>query len=718
MVCFQDTLRRVCAEGTVEAFDEGYRTLHERDPQLSLFLAVLTPWLVTPGSEAWARTHAPSNRARSEGAIPVRQGGAPVTNLCISAFSVGTTSFTCRVEWPLEWEFEEDWLEVWFNEGLEPDGWEWLGEVQIVPGDGYKSIEMPYDGPPWYAKTNVPPKGFFRVRPADKAEWFGSDGGRVEDGDPPDIPPPVAPQAMHARLVGRSDATAVALSETVSLMPGQHYLMHVITYDYDLGAGWQNGRPTRDLQFSWSIAIPGMEPLTGGTDSYALLSSPTGDFPGVNQVPDFWLVTVPTNAVRSGMVDSQISLTIVNTSSSSASGYYTSDSTGLSELDFHIGPLILQGLIPTNTIPPRQGSTDFGIGGYVLTNIAENGVAFISGIPSPPTLTASFLRTFYGGDYGKLTCGWRLEVETERPGYRNTPDGSRKLDNRMYPTNGTFHTSPFGYSPTCFITSTLMSNELVGGKCTLHYKVAHVDGTLLKTDKFIFYIKGMNPPDATVTNFIANNFALRYRSYAGAILRHESKVTVTNGNDAGTYTFCQFNPGGATKWLPNKTDDTRDKKGNPVKQYGWGIGQIDKGALTNGATRWVTTAEVWNWRTNVLNSAAIFEEKKVNYEAMLGKIRHSYPTKWVEPPATNIVNGIHMSAEQFAVTVLYNGGGGVQQTRVKTNDNPEAWGYISCPLAFDSTKSPANRWTFSDNSKKYADKISKELSSNPPPARE
>ena len=100
------------------------------------------------------------------------------------------------------------------------------------------------------------------------------------------------------------------------------------------------------------------------------------------------------------------------------------------------------------------------------------------------------------------------------------------------------------------------------------------------------------------------------------------------------------------KGTPNKTADE--------DHWGWGIGQIDKGK--DGTT----TAEVYDWHENVASINATLIEKRRRYNEIIRLYRTAYQhdptTRWYEPDGvTTNVNGIVISARQWAIKALHNG---------------------------------------------------------------
>ena len=707
--------------GTEENFSTIYWDLYARDPWMGLWIAVMHPWLIPRSGDIWNQVYRGADSgAQRNGVAPIR-GGA-VTNLTIISITVTTNAIKFHAKWPPGFPIPCGWLELRAKLDLADAEWDFIDCVIVDPEEEEVTFELPFeeDSILWhYMDAVFAKKAFFKLTVHDPGGWLWPEGGDSGEGDPPDFPPPTAPaQPQLVRLNGSWYDLSVSLSKAVPLVPGQQYLIHVVCYDYELWAGWNNGVLTRNLDFSWGIDIPGVEPLTGGTDSRTLCNI-GGSYLGTSQVPDFWLVTVPTNAVRSDTVDSQISLAISNTSSSQPpTGHGTANSTGFSLVDIQFVPLVVQNNMPTNALPPNLGSTDFW--GYVSTNLAATGgVAYITGEPHAPLLSASLYANIGTSNYDQLSYGWRLEIETERPAYRGT------LDNRKYPADGTFYTSnPSSLGPYRFdITSNLMSNEVVGGKCTLHYTVAHVNGTA-KTNKFEFYIRGMNPPDAAVTNYIhtlvsaSPVLGASFSKIARSMVWIESKDTPIG---IIPYVCNQYNVG-TNKWLAFKGNNSYSNiitKVNGIvttnrviasTNWGWGICQVDWSGHNPPAHP--PTAALYDWKMNCYFGVATMVEKRDEYLKFVRYFKNMYPKQFVNPPATITFNGVTMSPEHFGTMVLYNGARGCPEVWVK-NDSGKLI-KIKSPIHFDHQ---TKVWTVKDNGKGYAVKITNEMK-NPTSARE
>ena len=155
------------------------------------------------------------------------------------------------------------------------------------------------------------------------------------------------------------------------------------------------------------------------------------------------------------------------------------------------------------------------------------------------------------------------------------------------------------------------------------------------------------------------------------------------------------------------------------------MGQIDRSRDKPVGTKHATTAEVYNWRTNVLTVAITLTNKLDTYTKHLARIKETYPDEWVEPPETFELYGYTWTHEQFAVTVYYNGSSyekGVTATMVYGHDKngklTATKTPIYCPLVFHHDKSEEERWEPCDNAKFYAQRVAEELLLNPTAIKE
>jgi hypothetical protein len=258
-----------------------------------------------------------------------------------------------------------------------------------------------------------------------------------------------------------------------------------------------------------------------------------------------------------------------------------------------------------------------------------------------------------------------------------------------------------------------MDNEMVGGECTIYCKMKNTEGK--EMEKSVkFKIRGMNPPDANVEAYAKFEMPDFCRDYAWAILRHES----TDGN----YVYCQFNAQeNKLKGLTNKTTDTKDDNGKPVKQWGWGISQQDKGALDNPKnTDYVTTAEMYNWRTNIGSAVKKIVASRATHNRFMGYFKATYGNS-VEPPTEMPyeIGGLTMTTEQFAVIVLYNGAdkktiprSDVWKGNYEADGKTKKFEAIWSPVTFNPTGN--GEWAFHDNKYGYAARIAAELQDTKP----
>ena len=699
---------------TDTAFAGYYDGLYGASPSAARNFAVMFFWHAS--GDIRASLYASSGQG--QGNPPPPRAGGPVECLTITRFEVTPTSVVIRAEWPQGFPLPFRWLELRGKRDLREEEWQRVGFLDIDKEQGWAEAEFPFDALTWddLEDTAVPPMAFFKLVVPDDPdeEWWLADEEEEGDGDPPDNP-------VVRDIIGDGSVelwgyfspwdpipTVTNCYHTFEATPGEQYLIVVRCFCVEATVPSlppeYNLPPIRGTVMSWDVTAPDGQSTAGSITPWDLYaqSQQAGVSPITYFVQDFILYTAPEPPpgpalMAAGAAQATAALTVAEPDyaghGNAFPGYIAVD-------HYHVS--LTQRNFPNTNSLPNIGSTDFGAsyGAYI---IPTNGTAFITGEPRAPALTAKVKKSSYS--QGDISTSWRLTVKSERPVYRGT------LDDRAYPAHGGF--TPFVDTPTVDITASLMDNEIVGGKCKLEFKIksAHIDKTA--EGSFPFFIRGMNPTDAAVTNYVNQVMPAFCRPYAWALLQHETKAWAPNGQ----YFYNQFNPNGSRIYQPNKTDDGRrvDPKTGKVliiKYYGWGIGQIDNGPVTNGPNA-VTTAQVHHWKTNCTASAETFARKKSEYNAMLTRIEESYPNEWVPPPATTNLYGVTWTHEQWAVTVLYNGSTGVKTTKVKSNEKPGKMAEIECPLRFDPKGNP--KWTFEDNKTNYAQQIAPYLPPNTPP---
>ena len=137
------------------------------------------------------------------------------------------------------------------------------------------------------------------------------------------------------------------------------------------------------------------------------------------------------------------------------------------------------------------------------------------------------------------------------------------------------------------------------------------------------------------------------------------------------------------------------EKPNWGTPHGWGIAQIDRGR--NGDS----TAEVYDWHTNVVAMNAILREKRAEYRYFISMYRAVYEndttTRWYEPDTlTTNVNGVIVSAEMWGVLNCYNGKSGIPA--LPLGDGTD----LQSPLKFDPV---TTNWIFYANRSNYVHKV-------------
>lgn len=352
-------------------------------------------------------------------------------------------------------------------------------------------------------------------------------------------------------------------------------------------------------------------------------------------------LTIPANDTTSNHVDVSKGFTQNFTGNTSQSESFTG----------RLCPLeVIQDNMPNLGVTP-ENSTDLG-GNRGQMMIGVGGIAYVTGEPE-----VAQLRSRFRDMPASVSVEWRLEIRSER-----TERGT--VDDRNYPAQGYVTLSG---NQEWDITAT-MNNEFVGGNCTLFYRL---DGG--NAGSVTFRIRGKNPLDADARTEIDGVVGASFTAYAWGMAKHESRF--------GPRAYNQFNAG-VTNGTPFY--------GAP---NGWGMCQIDRPVGNPG----VTTAEVWNWHTNVGAMNAKLLEKQTVYNRFIGYFRDSYGSNanWSEPPAAHTIGATTLPAEAWGVMVLYNGAdAGVPQSEVPTHE-----GRFRSPWAFNPNN---GTWTFHDNSQNYA----------------
>ena len=298
-----------------------------------------------------------------------------------------------------------------------------------------------------------------------------------------------------------------------------------------------------------------------------------------------------------------------------------------------------------------ENSTDLG-GNHGQMTIGIGGIAYVTGEPAMAQLRARFRDM-----PAAVSVEWRLEIQSER-----TERGT--LDDRNFPAQG--YVTLAGDAE--WDITAAMGGEFVGGDCTLFYRLNGANA-----GSVTFRLRGKNPLDADARARIDTSVGASFTAYAWGMAKHESRF--------GPRAFNQFNAG-VTNGTPFY--------GAP---NGWGMCQIDRPVGNPG----VTTAEVWNWHTNVTAMNAKLVEKQADYNRFIGYFRDSYGTNanWSEPPAAHTIGATTLPAEAWGVMVLYNGAGGVPTSTTPTRPSPP----FASPWRFNPT---TGAWTFTDNQNTYA----------------
>ena len=197
-------------------------------------------------------------------------------------------------------------------------------------------------------------------------------------------------------------------------------------------------------------------------------------------------------------------------------------------------------------------------------------------------------------------------------------------------------------------------------------------GTYTVWQLYRFYIRGKNPKNEDVVNYINSHVDAEFRDYAWMIAKHESWDRYTD-----TY-YNQFNPSDRLTELPFKSGGS---------YYGWGIAQIDKGQSGS------VTAEVYDWHRNIQSMNDKFNQALTSYNNMINFIQAAYPSVTLPNPETVVIDisGFEVSAKAWSIMIFYNGIGGCYRQTI----NGEKRRY---PIEYDPVN---NTWIFHPNDKDY-----------------
>ena len=323
---------------------------------------------------------------------------------------------------------------------------------------------------------------------------------------------------------------------------------------------------------------------------------------------------------------------------------------------------VIVGLFPLKVVqanmPTATGvaSTTDAATSYFRAFIPTNGVAYITAEPAAPQLTAQFK------DLPQwIDVTWSGSLTTER-------NDRFAYDNRTL----TEHVTHGG--ETYDITASL-NNEIVGGRCALNISVG---GTQVN---YPFSIRGKNPLDATARTYISSNVGADFQDYAWMIAKLESKPA-----NASRY-YNQFNPSeDSYKELPFK--------GGGADNWGWGIGQIDRGQANDH------TSEIYDWHQNVAAMNTKLNDSLATYNRFVGYFRDLYQndptTQWFEPDTvTTNISDVAVSAQMWSVLTFYNGTGGCPRLML-------AGRLRQVPLEFNPV---TTNWVLHVNSQNYVYKV-------------
>lgn len=205
-----------------------------------------------------------------------------------------------------------------------------------------------------------------------------------------------------------------------------------------------------------------------------------------------------------------------------------------------------------------------------LSGIPDNGIVYISEAPEMPQLKAQLIAP------GSGAVAWKMTITFKRPN-RNDED----VFTKSLPLN-----QPWDLKAE-------WGQNFYGGKVWVE---ATYQG---KTYKKQFNIRGTNPSEATIKNYIGNA-----PFYAVAIARQESGVQLGRS-------YLQFNEVGTLG--PDYSQDLKytPNRENGAGGEGWGIFQCTNPAPPRNA--------VWSWKVNVDYSKTVMATKYADAAAWIAK---------------------------------------------------------------------------------------------------
>lgn len=318
----------------------------------------------------------------------------------------------------------------------------------------------------------------------------------------------------------------------------------------------------------------------------------------------------------------------------------------------------------------------------------------------------------YGNPYVPLTDDyWHHETKYTR---------RQKMDDRNYPADSPPGTEQWTNDNPWVIYDA--NSEILGGDQTLSHKLG-----LATTPDFKFKLLGKNPEDSIAKSFIISRNG-EFSDWSWAIAKHE-----TNKNP---HFYNQFNPGNVKKdepYLHASANSTTEG------DRGWGMCQIDythKRSELGDVTKWdATTAEVWNWNTNVDSMFVKLNEKKLFFQGYINAlvfnygpsgINEEYRNRYVDPPNWPLEAGAsyYFSGSHAAIVSLYNGANGPQAAKYRKNDPfkllvRESDGslrttfFLTCWDFLRYEEEAEDRWRYVPNDKNYLGKVHEVIENEP-----
>lgn len=483
-----------------------------------------------------------------------------------------------------------------------------------------------------------------------------SDGGEVDQGTDPNDPNDT-PDAEWFVLTGNMQKDFKKTRRRLVTIPAGRQALVVVAVASDEFPDWTEDSSVFNDLLEWKINPEGAHEISGVLN--------------VNESHDEWVDAVLHAVAIQGFLPASILTYHVYQAPADSEMQLPIELSATNIGDGALPSTVMAGVFPLTISQSNPSELDGEM------DVEPGSAVWITGAPAMPDVRADFR-----GAPDAVTVGWRMEIRTELDELRG------KLDDRNLPFNGYENLS----GSRKWKMSEVLGGELVGGKCTLHFRI---NGDFEGSEWF--QVRGRNPEDGDVRARIDTQVGTAFEPYAWAIAAYESRC--------GDHLYNQFNPSGVEALAGGQP-----RFGAPD---GWGIAMIDRRAARLipesdppayypadhpglGNEQITTTAEVWDWRDNITAMHAKLLDAQAAYQLQVGHFREAYSgqANWTEPPVSHQIGQTTLPAEAWALMVLYDGVDGVPVSVV-----PAGQETFQCPWIFDPE---TGTWSFHDNAGGYA----------------